>query len=144
MSVGSMGMVSGAAGSPLAQSQGSEVDRDQQDTANQARQTRMSDKAEQASGVGQTEQDEQTGDRDADGRRLWELAPRTPADAAAAGDTAVPDPLRAGKDPTGSPGVSSTCAADRVRPLPPAPAACGRRRVAKITWHTVPNKPLVL
>ncbi len=74
MSIGPMGMIGSAAGSPLAQGQGSEVNRAQQETADHARQTQANEKAENASGVGQTEQDEETADRDADGRRLWEVA----------------------------------------------------------------------
>jgi hypothetical protein len=73
MSVGPLGIIGSAAGSPLAQSQGSDVNRAQQDTASQSRQTHMSEKAEHAAGVGQTEQDEEATDRDADGRRPWEI-----------------------------------------------------------------------
>ena len=75
MSVGPTGMAGGVAGSPLAQSHGSEVNRAQQETADHARQTQAAEKAENAAGVGQTEQDEQASDRDADGRRLWEEIP---------------------------------------------------------------------
>jgi hypothetical protein len=101
MSVGPLGIVGGAAGSPAAQSQGSDVNRAQQDTASQTRQTQMSEKAEHASGVGQTEQDEEATDRDADGRRPWEIGPTPPADSAAEdgqGPDVAPCP---GKDPTG-------------------------------------------
>ena len=75
MSIGPMGTLGSAAGSQLAQGQGSDVNRAQQDTADNARQTQSTDKAESAAGVGQTEQDEQATDRDADGRRIWELPP---------------------------------------------------------------------
>ena len=91
MSVGPMGMVGSAAGAPLAQSQGSDVNRVQQDTASQARQTQMSEKAEQASGVGQTEQDEEATDRDADGRRPWEIGPTRPDPASAEGEPTADD-----------------------------------------------------
>lgn len=99
MSVGPMGTVGGAAGSQLAQSQGSDVTRTQQDTASQARQTRMDDKAQAAAGVGQTEQDEQANDRDADGRRPWEIP--APPEPTAESDAGADEASRAGKDPTG-------------------------------------------
>lgn len=73
MSVGPLGMAGSSAGSQLAQSHGSDVNRTQQDTSDQARQVQNTEKAESASGVGQTEQDEEASDRDADGRRPWEL-----------------------------------------------------------------------
>ncbi len=75
MSIGPMGTLGSAAGSQLAQGNGSDVNRTQQDTADHSRQTQSADKAEAASGVGQTEQDEEAADRDADGRRLWEAPP---------------------------------------------------------------------
>lgn len=101
MSVGPMGMIGSAAGSPLAQSQGADVNRAQQETAGQARQTQMSEKAEQAAGVGQTEQDEETNDRDADGRRPWEIGPR-PAPESQAEAEPPPTPSSCpGKDPAG-------------------------------------------
>ena len=101
MSVGPMGMVGSTAGSPLAQSQGSDVNRAQQDAASQTRQTQMSEKAENASGVGQTEQDEEAADRDADGRRPWEIGPNPPADSSAE-EEPVPEVLPCpSKDPSG-------------------------------------------
>mgnify|MGYP000868243632 FL=1 len=101
MSVGPMGVAGSAAGSPLAQSQGSDVNRVQQDTASQTRQSQASQKAEQASGVGQTEQDEQASDRDADGRRPWEVGSPPSADASAADEAAAETPPGPSKDPSG-------------------------------------------
>lgn len=74
MSVGPLGgIASSAAGSPLAQSKGSDVERAQQDAANQARRTAADQKAENAAGIGEADgEDHETADRDADGRRLWE------------------------------------------------------------------------
>jgi hypothetical protein len=66
-------VIVGAAGVPLAQSKGAEVERTQQETAQHERQVQTDAKAEMAAGIGATE--EQSGadaDRDADGRRLWE------------------------------------------------------------------------
>ena len=101
MSVGPMGMVGSTAGAPLAQSQGSDVNRAQQDAASQTRQTQMSEKAEQASGVGHTEQDEEATDRDADGRRPWELGPTPPADSPDEGEPAPDVSSGPSKDPSG-------------------------------------------
>ncbi len=101
MSVGPLGMIGSSAASTLAQSQGTEVSRTQQETASQLRQTQMSEKAENASGVGQTEQDEQATDRDADGRRPWEIGATRPEEESAEPDTAPEDATRRGKDPTG-------------------------------------------
>ena len=83
MSIGPTGIPGSMAGSPLAQSHGSDVDRAQHETSDQARRTGTQKQAEKASGIGQTEQDEQTSDRDADGRRPWELGRE---DGAAAGE----------------------------------------------------------
>ena len=67
-----MGMLGSAAGTGLSHPKGSEAEKSQQDTANQARQADGEKNAEDAAGIGETEQDQQTDDRDADGRRLWE------------------------------------------------------------------------
>ena len=76
MSIGPLSHVGVAAGTPLAQSKGSEVQRAGHDVAHQERQVDMVRKAENAAGVGATEGEEtETSDRDADGRRLWQ-APR--------------------------------------------------------------------
>ena len=62
--------------------------------------TRKQEKAAQAAGVGETEQDEQASDRDADGRRLWEkpaTSDQQPADEESPPQTDRP----AGRDPHG-------------------------------------------
>ncbi len=100
MSIGPLGMIGSAAGSPLAQGQGHDVQRTQQGAADQARQSQMNDKAEEASGVGQTEQDEEASDRDADGRRPWEAGPEAPEDETPQ-DAAGDDSRQGSKDPTG-------------------------------------------
>ena len=76
MSVGPTGIPNSLAGSPLAQSRGSDVERTQQETSDQARRVGTEQRAQDAAGVGQTEQDEEASDRDADGRRPWELNPQ--------------------------------------------------------------------
>ena len=109
MSIGPLGGLMGSvAGTSLAQTKGSEVERAQQDQGAQQRQVKNETRAEAAAGIGETDgQDHETGERDADGRRLWERRgaarskPDAPPDAAAAGvDTPPPRPA----DPTGQSG----------------------------------------
>ena len=78
MSIGPSGITSSLAGSPQSQSSGTDVVQRQQKASNCARDLHVDRKAESASGIGETEPDESTSDRDADGRRLWESTP--PAD----------------------------------------------------------------
>ena len=101
MNLGPMGMIGSASGSPLAQGQGSDVNRAQQDTSDQARQTQSAEKAEEAAGVGQTEEDEEASDRDADGRRPWEIAAKSDKPAE---ESQTPDGDQRSKDPTGRKG----------------------------------------
>jgi hypothetical protein len=106
MSVGSLGgIINSATGAPLSQTAGSETER-AKDSLNQSRQVDANQKAERAGGIGQTEQDQETSERDADGRRLWEAQDdknrqgksRTEAEA---GET----PARQSKDSTGQSGT---------------------------------------
>ena len=75
MSIGPMGGTpASAAGLPLAQTKGGEVDRVQQGLAAYKRQAYYADRAAVAAGVGETDgENHETADRDADGRLLWEL-----------------------------------------------------------------------
>ena len=83
MSVGPLGGVLGsAAGAPLSQTSGNETERTQRDSAVQQRQTDTDARAERAAGIGTTEQDQETNERDADGRRMWEAPPEKKADTA--------------------------------------------------------------
>jgi hypothetical protein len=102
MSLGPLGAVAAsAAGSPLAQTKGSDVERAQQETSNQARQVQANLKAENAAGIGEADgEDHETAERDADGRRLWEGPPQGPAADQAEEAPAAPDARRS-KDPTG-------------------------------------------
>jgi hypothetical protein len=83
-SVGPLGGVNfSAAGVPLAQTKGSDADRAAQDVGSQQRNVVFEQKAEAAAGIGETDgEDHQTGERDADGRRPWQLPPekKNPAD----------------------------------------------------------------
>ena len=77
MSIGPMsGLLGSVAGAPLAQSKGSEVERGQQESSNQNRQVQSQQRAEMAAGIGAADgEDKAAAERDADGRRLWELPP---------------------------------------------------------------------
>lgn len=94
------GLSASAAGAPLSQKAGSSVERAAGDAAAQARTADSDLKADKAAGIGQTEHDEQTSDRDADGRRLWEHPEDAPA--SDPGDEIVEPP--AAVDPTGNRG----------------------------------------
>jgi hypothetical protein len=66
------GIPASAAGAPLSQARGSDAERNAQDVNSSERKSKSADKAEMAAGIGQTEEDQGTSERDADGRRLWE------------------------------------------------------------------------
>jgi hypothetical protein len=95
-------VIVGAAGVPLAQAKGSEVERTQQETAQHQRQVETDTKAEMASGIGTTEeQSASDADRDADGRRPWEIAPQ----AKDPQQPAEPPPPRQSRDASGQAGT---------------------------------------
>ncbi|HEV3340849.1 MAG TPA: hypothetical protein VG125_10850 [Pirellulales bacterium] len=99
MSVGPTTFSASLAAASL-QTRGSETERVQHDIAAKERQAEGDRKAENAAGIGTAESDEGVGERDADGRRLWERPPKRkdPTDeepAAADGQL---------KDPTGQSG----------------------------------------
>lgn len=99
MSVGALGgLVGSAAGAPLSQTAGSETERTQRESTTHERTINAADKAEMAAGIGTTEQDQGTDERDADGRRLWELPPDKKKD----GDAHA---QRQSKDATGQSGT---------------------------------------
>ncbi len=79
-SVGPLGGVNvSAAGTPLAQTKSSDVERAGQDVGAQHRTAVYEKKAEAAAGIGETDgEDHQTDERDADGRRPWEFAAKNP------------------------------------------------------------------
>jgi hypothetical protein len=105
MSVGPLGGVAGsAAGSPLAQTKGSEPERAEQDATAQQRRIESDQKAEAAAGIGETDgEDHETAERDADGRRLWEPPPEGKGGEQAQEPTAA-DASRQSKDATGQSG----------------------------------------
>jgi hypothetical protein len=98
MSIGSLGIVGGLAGTALPQ-RAAESERVQRETVEQTRATQASEQAENAAGIGQTEEDSQTAERDADGRRLWEQQQRSPN---AASENAKEAHVPLAKDPSGA------------------------------------------
>jgi len=96
MSMGPMsGILASAAGASLAK-RTSDSDRIQQQNAAQQGTARADQLADEAAGVGQTDgEDHDTQDRDADGRRLWELPPspqNSTEDEGGGENTPPPDP----------------------------------------------------
>lgn len=103
MSTGSVGTIGSVATGQLQQTRGADAERTTQEVSNQARGTESSKRAEAAGGVGEMEQEGETSERDADGRRLWERPGRKPAKP----ETTEPEPiaeLPRSKDPTGESG----------------------------------------
>ncbi len=103
MSMGPMSGVAGsAAGAPLSQASGSETERAQKDASAHQRQVETDKKAADAAGIGQTEEDQGTSERDADGRRFWETTDKKIPEQ----DADQSEPPRKAKDPTGNSGNS--------------------------------------
>jgi hypothetical protein len=89
------------AGTSLAQTRGSEIDRAQQESAARELRAQSEQQAELAAGVGQADGDNhQTAERDADGRRLWEFPQRKGEPDAANHQPRQPQ----SQDPTGESG----------------------------------------
>jgi hypothetical protein len=102
MSVGPLpGLIPSAAGAPLAQTKGPEVERAQQAAGAAEHHVQGQQKAETAAAIGQPDGDDhQTDQRDADGRRPWQR----PARRAAAGENREEGSPPPAKDPTGQSG----------------------------------------
>jgi hypothetical protein len=94
------GIITGAAGAPLAQTGGVEAERTQRDGTVRERRVTSEQSAEMAAGIGTTDEDQETAERDADGRMFWESAKQ-----ASQGDESE---VRAkqSKDPSGASGNS--------------------------------------
>ena len=104
MTVGPLGFFGSIAATPAAQ-RGADNERVQQETVRQHGEAKSDRLAESAAGIGETDGDEHgTNERDADGRRPWEIAPngKKPDSSAAPTDEL---PLRQSKDVTGTTGV---------------------------------------
>ena len=103
MSVGPMISASSVAATQLAQTKGGDAERVAQESAAQSRKTESNRKAESASGIGETEADTGVSDRDADGRRIWEIGPE---EEKLAEEEHTDDEPRQSRDPTGTCGSS--------------------------------------
>lgn len=106
MNVGPMGGIIGsAAGAPLSQTSGSETERSLRDASAQQRQVSTEQSAERAAGIGATDEDQGTSERDADGRRFWEAREESTKENQTedAADSAI---LRQSIDPAGISGSS--------------------------------------
>lgn len=101
MNLGALGMVGSVAASGMAQRAASE-DRVRQDTVDQQRQTESATQAELAAGIGQTDEDQETSERDADGRLPWELKRKNPLPANDDTPPSLPSQVR---DPQGISGT---------------------------------------
>ena len=102
MSVGPLGILGSAAGSPLPQAKGADVETTQQTTSEQARRADAIRTAESAEGLGEMDQDQEAEDRDADGRRPWECRRVEPGTAEPPADE---NPPSMAPDPTGQRGT---------------------------------------
>jgi hypothetical protein len=106
MSIGPAGSPESVAGSPAAQVHGADVERALAASGAQTRRTEAHQRAEQAAGVGRTQEEHEAGDRDADGRQPWEIGRDCDAgtDARSAHGPAPPaEPLKS-RDATGQRG----------------------------------------
>jgi hypothetical protein len=103
MNISQVSIASTAAATQLAQSRGSETDRVQQEGAVHERALESTAEAEAAEGIGTTNEEQAASDRDADGRRPWEIGPQDNLDDSPnpAGDSAS---FHRAKDPTGQAG----------------------------------------
>jgi hypothetical protein len=94
--------IAGSAVTTFTQSRASEVDRVSQDASAAQREQDSVDVAEAAEGVGVTNEEQGASDRDADGRRPWEMPHR--ATKASTEDTDRSEAVAGAKDPTGNAG----------------------------------------
>jgi hypothetical protein len=100
MSIGPLGTIGSLAATPLPQ-RVAEVDKAERETTDRARAAQGERAAEAAAGIGETEEDSQASERDADGRRLWEAPP---AKVSAEETSAVDASPQLSKDPSGESG----------------------------------------
>jgi hypothetical protein len=100
MSIGSLGIIGSLASTPLPQ-KAAEADKVQRDATDQSRAVQGEVAAEAAAGIGETEEDSQAAERDADGRRLWEAPPKPRPDEVLPASDPAP---QLSKDPTGEAG----------------------------------------
>ena len=98
--IGALGNIGSLAAAPATQ-RTSDTDKTQAAASEKARGDAAAEYAEKASGIGETREESEAGDRDADGRRLWEFAQPNEDTAEAEAETVTEAKA---KDPTGSAG----------------------------------------
>lgn len=103
MNVSSLGIAAAAAATPLAQTRGSEIDRVRQETVVHERAVESTAEAESAEGIGTTKEEQAADDRDADGRRPWEIVVDENAEDDA-NPVTEPPVSQGAKDPSGQAG----------------------------------------
>jgi len=103
-----LGPLGSVAGSQLAQTKGAESDRASQESSRQDNTQRAEKKAESAAGIGETEEEKPTSDRDADGRRILENHEEPEADEKSTADDAADQAgeQRKSRDATGQRGTN--------------------------------------
>jgi hypothetical protein len=99
MSIGSLGAIGSFAAAPATQ-RTSDADKTQQATTEQSRADAAAEYAEKAAGIGETREESEADDRDADGRRLWERPDQRKEDETAPVSPEAPPAI----DPTGTMG----------------------------------------
>lgn len=93
MSMGPLGGILGsAAGSPLSQTKGATTERAARDSAAKEAADQLDLRAEKSAGIGQTEQEHESSDRDADGRRAWEWSEKKKSEEEAPADDSAAEP----------------------------------------------------
>lgn len=93
--------VGSLAGTGLAQATSSDIDKAKSESINHSRKHEAVERADEAAGIGKTHEDAQSGDRDADGRRIWEIGPDGQRRRATQQDREPPRSI----DPTGEAGT---------------------------------------
>jgi hypothetical protein len=73
MSIGNLGWVGSIAAATTAQAKAADVDKAKHDTAASQVRDQSAERSQEAAGIGRTHEDAQSQDRDADGRRPWEI-----------------------------------------------------------------------
>jgi hypothetical protein len=103
MNISQVSIIATAAATQVAQTRSSDVERVQQETAVHERAVESTAEAEAAEGIGTTNEEQAASDRDADGRRPWEIGPQENPDDSAnlSGDSTS---SQRAKDPTGQTG----------------------------------------
>lgn len=107
MNIGAFSGIAGSiAGGTAGQMRGTEADRTARETSDRAREITAAERAEAAADVGEDSDDVLTGERDADGRELWERRSREGVvlSEEAAADTATAADMHQSVDPTGESG----------------------------------------